>query len=127
MPPDGGDDGDIGEGKEYGDGQENGEGGEDGENKDNKGKGTKGAKKKRTNTIEKNPENLLLKTFDTEFEVDPLFKKTSAAFDEGGARGLLLNNLSVYKDCELVFDSFDTMPHGTDAEVETFPILSPCN
>jgi condensin complex subunit 2 len=30
-----------------------------------------------------------------DFEIDPLFKKTSAKFDESGAKGLLLNNLNV--------------------------------
>jgi condensin complex subunit 2 len=41
------------------------------------------------------------------FNVDPLFHQTSALFDEGGAQGLLLNNLSVYAGCEVVFDSFE--------------------
>ena len=36
-----------------------------------------------------------MNTFDLEFEVDPLFKKTSAAFDEGGVEGLLLNQLCI--------------------------------
>lgn len=30
-----------------------------------------------------------------EYEIDPLFQQTSAKFDEAGAKGLLLNNLSV--------------------------------
>ena len=39
-------------------------------------------------------------------QVDPLFHKTSAAFDEGGVKGLLLNHLSVRDDtCELLLDS----------------------
>lgn len=42
-----------------------------------------------------------------DFAVDPLFKKTSADFDEGGARGLLLNHLGVDKHCRLVFDASD--------------------
>ena len=37
--------------------------------------------------------------------VDPLFQKTSALFDEGGASGLLLNNLSVHRGCNICFDS----------------------
>lgn len=41
------------------------------------------------------------------FNVDPLFHQTSAQFDEGGAGGLLLNNLSVYRGCEIVFDSHE--------------------
>ena len=42
-----------------------------------------------------------------EFAVDPLFRKTSAAFDQGGARGLLLNHLAVFGAATLVFDSAD--------------------
>ncbi|KAJ9182624.1 hypothetical protein P3X46_006599 [Hevea brasiliensis] len=34
-------------------------------------------------------------------------KKTSAQFDEGGAKGLLLNNLGVYGGCQVLFDSFE--------------------
>lgn len=41
------------------------------------------------------------------FTVDPLFQQTSAQFDEGGAKGLLLNSLSVYHGCEIVFDSWE--------------------
>jgi condensin complex subunit 2 len=33
--------------------------------------------------------------YDLEFDIDPLFKKTSKKFDEGGAASLLLNTLSV--------------------------------
>lgn len=44
-------------------------------------------------TIEKNVKSLNINTFDCEYEVDPLFKKTTAAFDEGGVEGLLINQL----------------------------------
>ena len=38
--------------------------------------------------------------------MDPLFHKTSAAFDEGGTYGLLLNHLVCRDDdCELLLDS----------------------
>ena len=40
------------------------------------------------------------------FQVDPLFHVMSAAFDEGGSSGLLLNNLRTFdKTQELVLDS----------------------
>jgi condensin complex subunit 2 len=39
--------------------------------------------------------------------VDPLFKKASADFDEGGAKGLLLNHLSIDSQGRIVFDSSD--------------------
>ncbi len=43
--------------------------------------------------LEKNVKNLNINTFDLEYQIDPLFKKTSAAFDEGGVEGLLINHL----------------------------------
>lgn len=39
--------------------------------------------------------------------VDPLYHQTSAQFDEGGAKGLLLNNLGVYGNCQVLFDSME--------------------
>ena len=56
-------------------------------------------------TLEPNIENITLKKMDSDYVVDPLFHKMSAAFDEGGAKGMLLNNLAVSDRCELVFDS----------------------
>lgn len=38
-------------------------------------------------TLESNMEALNVKKFDLAFTVDPLFHKTSAQFDEGGAKG----------------------------------------
>lgn len=46
-------------------------------------------------TLEKNLNNIDVSKYDLEFELDPLFQRTSAKFDEGGAKGLLLNNLNV--------------------------------
>lgn len=48
-----------------------------------------------------------MKKFELEFSVDPLFKKASADFDEGGAKGLLLNHLSIDAHGRIVFDSSD--------------------
>ena len=50
---------------------------------------------------------LQLKKFELEFSVDPLFKKASADFDEGGAKGLLLNHLAIDSTGRIVFDSSD--------------------
>lgn len=33
----------------------------------------------------------------------------SKMFDDGGARGMLLNNLGLYNGCQLLFDSMETM------------------
>lgn len=49
--------------------------------------------------------------------MDPLFKKASADFDEGGAKGLLLNHLSIDSEGRIVFDSSDDANDATtDAE-----------
>lgn len=39
--------------------------------------------------------------------MDPFFKKASADFDEGGAKGLLLNHLAIDSTGRIVFDSSD--------------------
>lgn len=44
-------------------------------------------------TIERNPENLNAVKLDHEYAFDPMFHKLSKAFDEGGARGMLLYNM----------------------------------
>ncbi|XP_042477753.1 condensin complex subunit 2-like [Macadamia integrifolia] len=50
---------------------------------------------------------LNVKKFDVAFAVDPLYHQTSARFDEGGAKGLLLNDLGVYGGCLVLFDSME--------------------
>ncbi|RUS23667.1 condensin complex subunit 2/barren [Jimgerdemannia flammicorona] len=57
---------------------------------------------------------LKVKKLELEFAVDPLFKKTSADFDEGGARGLLLNHLSVDPDGRIIFDAGDAKAEGDE-------------
>lgn len=44
--------------------------------------------------------------YDLEFDIDPLFHKTSAKFDESAAKGLLLNNLFVNRHLKIDFSSF---------------------
>ncbi|GBG78147.1 hypothetical protein CBR_g26183 [Chara braunii] len=56
-------------------------------------------------TLESTLDALNVKRFDATLAVDPLFHQTSAQFDEGGAKGLLLNNLSVHRGLEIIFDS----------------------
>jgi len=62
--------------------------------------GNTGASKKLhvAQTLEKNIGSITVKKFDMEFDVDPLFHKMSKAFDSGGARGMLLNNLVRSRD-----------------------------
>ncbi|KAE9350546.1 hypothetical protein PF008_g6377 [Phytophthora fragariae] len=70
---------------------------------------TKARKTRKTHvrTIEKNLNNINLKSYDTECEADPLFHKMSQSFDEGGAKGMLLANLSVYDGCKILLNSSD--------------------
>ncbi|XP_021758985.1 condensin complex subunit 2-like isoform X1 [Chenopodium quinoa] len=56
-------------------------------------------------TLESSFEALNVKKLDVSFAVDPLYHQTTAQFDEGGAKGLLLNNLGIYGGCRVLFDS----------------------
>lgn len=87
---------------EVGHADEEGEEGDDGEKK-------KKTRKKRSAeaTLVSSFEQLKLKKMELDFAVDPLFKKASADFDEGGAKGLLLNHLSIDNTGRIVFDSSD--------------------
>lgn len=91
-----------------GDAEEDGEGegeedeeGEDGVKKPKKKKAARSAEA----TLATSFDQLRLKKMELEFSVDPLFKKASADFDEGGAKGLLLNHLSIDSTGRIVFDS----------------------
>ena len=57
--------------------------------------------------------SLQLKKMELEFSVDPLFKKVAADFDEGGAKGLLLNHLAIDANGRIVFDSSDDVEDAT--------------
>ncbi|KAF5027670.1 hypothetical protein F66182_231 [Fusarium sp. NRRL 66182] len=64
--------------------------------------------------------SLQLKKFELEFTVDPLFKKASADFDEGGAKGLLLNHLMIDSQGRIVFDSSDDSGGAATLEKRKF-------
>ncbi|EXJ96307.1 hypothetical protein A1O1_01433 [Capronia coronata CBS 617.96] len=102
--------GDGADDEEEEDGDEDGEEGEDGE-------GTKKAKKRPVRsheaTLAPSFASFQGKKLELEFAVDPLFKKASADFDEGGAKGLLLNHLSIDSDGRIVFDSSDDAGDAT--------------
>ncbi|KAF4317741.1 hypothetical protein BBO99_00007818 [Phytophthora kernoviae] len=68
---------------------------------------TRKARKTHARTVEKNLNNINLKAYDTECVADPLFHKMSQSFDEGGAKGMLLANLSVYDGCKVLLNSSD--------------------
>ena len=94
-------------------GGEEGEGEGEDEDEDEEGEGEGGKKRKKREkrsaevTLAASFEQLRLKKMELEFSVDPLFKKASADFDEGGAKGLLLNHLSIDSTGRIVFDSSD--------------------
>ncbi|KAF9209822.1 hypothetical protein BGZ49_000543 [Haplosporangium sp. Z 27] len=96
----------------------NEEGGAEDRDEDDDEEQDKPAKKKHAsrsgNTLAKDFSALSLEKFNLEFSVDPLFKKTSADFDEGGARGLLLNHLNVDGEGKIIFDAGDARDEGDD-------------
>lgn len=100
---------------------------DDDENSDNPDADpTQPKKKKASNrgpatTLAKDPSQLKNKKPDLEFAVDPLFRKTCADFDEGGASGLLMNHLSLGIGSEgcmrVIFDASDSMGKVEDEDV----------
>ena len=109
-------------GKERVDGEEGEEGEEEDEEEDEDG--NKKAKKKKPArsheaTLAPSFASLQLKKLELEFTVDPLFKKASADFDEGGAKGLLLNHLSIDSEGRIVFDSSDDAGDATPQQDTT--------
>ncbi|KAL4479235.1 hypothetical protein ABPG72_011447 [Tetrahymena utriculariae] len=56
-------------------------------------------------TIEKNLSNITLNKYDIQFEVDPLFCKTSEKFDDSSSKGILLNNIKINSNLKLLIDS----------------------
>ncbi|KAG8525414.1 uncharacterized protein KY384_009058 [Bacidia gigantensis] len=100
--------------------ENNGQEGDDGEDEE-------GVKKKTKRKVQRSSEatlapsfaSLQLKKMELEFSVDPLFKKASADFDEGGAKGLLLNHLTIDANGRIVFDSSDDVEDASsDNEVQ---------
>jgi len=53
------------------------------------------------------------------FTVDPLYHQTTAQFDEGGPKGLLLYNLGVYGSCRVLFDSFEAPDKCIISDMQT--------
>jgi condensin complex subunit 2 len=57
-----------------------------------------------TDTIERNPSVLNSVKLENDYAFDPTFHKLSKAFDEGGAKGMLMYNMRLSKrDCSLAF------------------------
>ncbi|XP_041370641.1 condensin complex subunit 2-like [Gigantopelta aegis] len=82
-------------------------------------------KAKKSHTVETKLKNINVNKFDLEFEVDPMFHVMSAAFDEVGTSGLLLNNLRCFDDSQqLVLDSsaLISVDHDSQKQEERKPI-----
>ncbi|KAJ3400887.1 hypothetical protein HDU80_006516 [Chytriomyces hyalinus] len=71
------------------------------------GEDAKRSRRAKGNTLEKDISALNVKKIDAEFLIDPLFKKTSADFDEGTASGLLLSHLNMTNEGMIIFDASD--------------------
>lgn len=56
-------------------------------------------------TLEKNVANINATKYDLEFDIDPLFTKTSAKFDDHGTKGLLMNTIKIDSDVSAMLDS----------------------
>lgn len=123
-----------GDGDDNDDEDEDGEDGEEGEDGEGKRKLKKKPARSHEATLAPSFATFQAKKLDLEFAVDPLFKKASADFDEGGAKGLLLNHLSIDSSGRIVFDSSDDtgdaaltadkseqQEHNEDGAVETGP------
>ena len=81
---------------------------EEAEENDEEGEAAGNAKRKRRAatraTIETRLSNLNMKAVERREDGDPFFKRMSAAFDAGGAKGMLTHQLSVYKGAEVALD-----------------------
>lgn len=97
------------------------EDGEEGDDDDGDAEDGEDGQKKRKKRAARSAEATLASSFaqlqnkkmELEFSVDPLFKKASADFDEGGAKGLLLNHLAIDGKGRIVFDSSDDAGDAT--------------
>lgn len=69
-------------------------------------------------TLEMNLQNITVRKLENDLVADPLFQKMSAAFDEGGASGMLINNLPVGPRGEILFDSADFADSNMQPELE---------
>lgn len=98
---------------------------EDGEDEEGEDGAKKKAKKKTHRseaTLATSFAQLQLKKMELEFSVDPLFKKASADFDEGGAKGLLLNHLSIDNTGRIVFDSSDDTQNDDESRRDSMDV-----
>lgn len=65
-------------------------------------------------TLEANPESLLLKKGEDSVHADPFHSRLAAAFDEGGAKGMMSVTLPIQRGCVAMLDS-SCKPDQSDA------------
>ena len=90
---------------------------DDDDDEDATGTSTRKRKRNKEATLAKTFGHIQIKKYDLEFTVDPLFKKTSADFDEGGASGLLMNHLGVDPSMAVIFDASDVAGVGSEEDI----------
>jgi condensin complex subunit 2 len=105
--------------EEDGDGED--EDGDEDEGEDGQKKRKKRPQRSAEATLASSFAQLQNKKMEMDFVVDPLFKKASADFDEGGAKGLLLNHLSIDSKGRIVFDSSDDTQDATAEDSRETP------
>ncbi|KAF2109091.1 condensin complex subunit 2/barren [Lophiotrema nucula] len=94
---------------------------DDEEGEDGQKKKKKKAQRSAEATLASSFAQLQNKKMELEFSVDPLFKKASADFDEGGAKGLLLNHLAIDPKGRIVFDSSDDAQDASEKHSRETP------
>ncbi|KAF5132109.1 hypothetical protein DV495_001611 [Geotrichum candidum] len=77
---------------------------EDEEDEEEKKRKQKRRKQRSEATLASSFDQLQVKNLDLELSVDPLFRKMCSDFNEGGAKGLLLNSLAIDNTGRVVFD-----------------------
>lgn len=61
-------------------------------------------------------DSITMKKLEQELAIDPLFKKALAEFDEGGAKSLLLNTLSIDNSGRVIFDATNAIKESEVTE-----------
>merc|ERR1719209_189510 len=91
-------------------GEEGGEGAAEGEEGATQGEGKKKRRIKKSATVEKNLKNINIGKMELEFDVDPLFKKTTSQFDAAGGGGnQFLASLRLRDDTSALMMDSDTI------------------
>ncbi|GJJ67747.1 condensin complex subunit 2 [Entomortierella parvispora] len=75
---------------------------------------TNPSRRRSGNTLTRDFSQLTLEKFIVESLVNPLFEKTSADSDEGGARGLLFHHLNVDAEGKIIFGAGDARDKGNE-------------